>query len=243
MKASTSSSFKPVPLPPEQTTVARCYSVIHVGTIPNIREGKLDPKQPKIEKVYITWEMPHLKAEFKEGKGLEPFVVGVELTLSTGEKSNLSKLISNWRGRPLTPAEQKSFDPSVMLDKTCLIQFIHARKAKFRGKDIDQITNENTGIKLNSIISKPKEMECPPMINPKFLWDWEAIISGVEPFDVEKFKKIPAWLQAKLKESDEFKKYGAKYMPDEATAVEDSESAEEPVINQAPPATPVADGW
>jgi hypothetical protein len=208
VKATESGNFIPVKLPEPQTTVARCYSLIHIGTVANIFNGRIDAKRPSVEKIRITWEMPKLLAVFNEKKGEEPFVVGIDLTLSTNENSNLSKLVKEWRGKPLTDKERKAFDPSVMLDKPCLINFNVVQKKKYRGEHIDEPTNENSVLVLNSITPLPKDMTCPKMMNPPMLWDWEPIISGKEEFDEEKFNKIPSWIQNQIKESEEFKKYG-----------------------------------
>lgn len=207
MKATESGNFKTVPLPAEGTYVARCYSVIHIGTVPNIYEGKLKGTK---ETVQVTWELPTLKALFHDEKGPEPFVVGLELTLSTSENSNLSKLIAQWRGKKLTAEEQKGFDPSIMVGKTCLINVIHNRKKKYVGQTITEINNGNTVLKFNGIMSRPKEMACPDMCNPKYIWDWEV---DATPFQAEKFALMPNWLQSKVSESEEFKKFGPKDQP------------------------------
>ncbi len=67
MKATTSGNFKPTKLPEPQTTVARCYSMIDIGTVPNIYEGKV---QGQVHRIFITWELPKLKAVFNEEKGV-----------------------------------------------------------------------------------------------------------------------------------------------------------------------------
>lgn len=206
------SNFVPVELPQPQTTVARCYSVIHLGHVPSVYKGT----ESKPDKVYITWELPKHLAQFNKDKGNEPFVVGLELTLSTKDNSNFAKLIAQWRNKPLTADEEtQGFDPSKMLGKTCLLAFTHKLKKDYVGKSITKVTNENTAMAFNAIMQKPKEMECPEVMNPYFIWDWEVIIDGKEKFDVEKFKKIPKFLQTKMMTSDEFKKYGAPFMPRE----------------------------
>lgn len=205
MKATEKGTFKPVKLPEEGTHVARCYSVIHIGTVPNIFNGKLNPEKPLKEVIYITWELPKLKAVFNDEKGPEPFVVGEELNLSTNENSNLSKLIAQWRGKKLSAEEQKSFDPSIMVGKTCLINVIHQRKKKFVNEKIEEITNANTMLINNGIMAKPKEMECPEHINPYYIWDWDK---HATPFSKEIFDKMPKWLKERVKESEEYKKYG-----------------------------------
>ena len=237
MKAKQSGSFKPVPLPEPQTTVARCYSIVHYGTVPNIYQGKL---LGDVEKIYINWELPNHKAIFNEERGPEPFVVGTEVTLSTNENSNLAKLIAQWRGRPLSKEEQKEFDPAIMIGKSCLINFTHKTKKKFANEKIKEITNENTVLDFNSIMQKPKEMECPPAINPPYVWDWEPIKDGKAAFDAEKFLKMPKWQQERVKTSKEFAKYGAQHIKSEPNAVTDDD---EPAT-EAPPAPPVSsDGW
>jgi len=207
MKAKTSGNFKPVPLPEPQTTVARCYSLIDIGTVPNMYQGTL---QGMVHKIFLTWELPKLKAVFSDEKGEEPFVISEEFTLSTKENSNFYKLIGNWRGKPLTPAEQESFDPAIMLGKTAVIQFIHKRKKKFADADIKEVTTENTNMKMQGIMKRSPDMEMPAAINPVLLWDWEVIESGEEPFDKEKWEKIPNFLKSKIQESEEYKKLAPK---------------------------------
>lgn len=204
MKAKTGGNFKPVKLPDPQTTVARCYSMIDIGTVPNIFNGKLDGT---VHKVHISWELPKLKAVFSEEKGPQPFGIFEEMTLSTKENSNLAKLVAAWRGRPFTVEEQKGWDPSIMVGKTCLMQISHATKAKFKGEKLDVITNENTVLKLSAIMSKPKDMECPAQINEPFIWDWEKIESKAEAFSTEKWDRIPNFIQDKMKESEEYKRF------------------------------------
>ena len=205
-KATEGGSFKDIALPKPQTVVARCYSMIDLGTVPNIFKNKL---QGTIRKVNFTFEFPTLKAVFNEEKGEEPFVTGVEFTLSTSDQGNLSSFISQWRNKPLTTAEKKSFDVNKVVGKTGMVSFIWNRKSKFKEDVIADadVTNQNTVLKLNGIMPKPEETVCPPMINPPMIWDWDEVAeSGT--FDAEKFMKIPKWLRNKMKESEEFKKFG-----------------------------------
>lgn len=232
MEATQSGNFKAVPLPAAGTYVARCYSVIHVGTVPNIYEGQLKGTK---DVVYITWEFPTLKAVFNDEKGLEPFVIGLELTLSTSENSNLSKLVAQWRGKKFTAEEQKGFDPSIMVGKTCLINAIHKAKKKYEGEALTEITNVNTNFKFNGIMARPAEMECPAMLNPSYVWDWDK---DGNPFQKEKFLKMPKWLQEKLQGAEEFKKFGAGQIP------ASSEAGAAPAVSAEPAGkTGGDDGW
>lgn len=206
MKATTGGNFKPVPLPEPQTTFARCYSVIDIGTVQESYMNK--PKKP-MRKIYITWELPTLLAVFNEEKGKQPFVVGVELTASTSENSNLAKIVSAWRNKPFTLEEQKGFDPSIMIGKPALISFVHKRKKKYLTQEIKDVTNENTMLTFNTISQVPKDMSCPKNINGYFNWDWDKV--AVEGFNKEEFEKIPKWLQRRISMSEEFAKYAGDY--------------------------------
>lgn len=225
MKATKGGNFKAIALPEPQTVFARCYSMVDIGTIPNIFNGKINPDRPTARKIQVTWEFPTLLAVFNEEKGEQPFVIGQELTASTDEKSNLSKLISQWRNKPLDAEEQKGFDPATMVGKTCFISFIHKRKIK-NGKEValgsdGKITNENTILKFNGIMPKPKDIEAKKAINPYMIWDWDKVAS--EGFDKELFDKIPKWLQKKMSESEEFKRYAPKDINVDAPEEESSE--------------------
>lgn len=222
MKATKSGSFKPVELPEPQTTVARCYSLIDIGTVPNVYQGKV---QGMVHRIFITWELPKLKAVFNEDRGEEPFVISEEFTLSTKENSNLAKLVAQWRAKPFTLAEQEEFDPTTMVGKTCVVQFIHKRKKKYASEEVAKITNENTNMKIQAIMKRPKDMEMPAQLNPTFIWDWESIESGETTFDPEKFDKVPNFLKDKIRDSEEYKKFGRE-ASESAPATETTPTAE-----------------
>jgi len=209
MKPNEASNFKPVKLPNPGTTPARCYSVIDIGTVPNIFKGKLNPDYPTTKKIFITFELPAYKAVFVEGRGLEPFVVSTEFTHVYG-KSNLTKFLESWMNRPMTEAEKKTFDlGKKAIGKTALISFIHKRKKKFLSEQIKDVTNENTVLVLNGILQLPAAMQCPPQLNPTLVWDWSEV-EATKTFDLEKFNKIPGFVRSKMMESEEYKKYAPK---------------------------------
>jgi hypothetical protein len=205
-QATKGGNFNSVPLPEPQTAFARCYSVIDIGTVPVFFKGEAKGKQRKI---YITWEFPGLLATFNPDKGEQPFVIGMELTAVTGDKSNLSKLVSSWRNRPLDEKEEESFDPAVMIGKPCFISFIHKRKKDYIGKEVSVATNANTNLKFNGIMPVPKNVEALPVVNAYYNWDWDKIATN--GFDKDLFEKMPKWLQKKAATSDEFRKYAGGY--------------------------------
>ncbi len=217
MKPPKLSDFLSVELPNPQTTVARCIGVIDFGTVPNTYMGKTSLQR----KVYIIWELPKLLAEFNKEQGPKPFIIGLELTFFTGDNANFSKLIAQWRNMPLNEIEKENFDPMVMINKHCMISFIHQRKAKYKDMNIQKIDSSNTVLKFNGIMQKPEEISCPPMISKPVKWDWDLITEGKEEFNLEKFKSLPVWIQEKIKTSQEFIKFG-KY--DETGSVKENTS-------------------
>ena len=207
MKATRGGTFTPVPLPKPATVFARCYSVIDIGTVSESYQNQA----PELKrKVHITWELPSLLGTFNEEKGRQPFVISLEITATTGDKSNLSKLISQWRNKPFTAEEQNGFDPATMIGKCGFISFIHNTKSKYKGQEIKQVTNENTAMKFNGIMPVPEGVAKPAQVNPYFNWDWDKCEK--EPFNKEEFEKIPKFLQTKMAESLEFKKYAKGYV-------------------------------
>lgn len=209
MKAtSEASNFKAVPLPAPATVGARCCAMIDIGTVPNVYQGVEDGV---VHKIWITWELPSLKAVFNEEFGEKPFVISEEMTLSTGSKANLPKMVAQWRGKPLTEEEKKSFDPTVMVGKVCLISFVHKTRKKFANEQITTITNENTDMKMGGIVKKPTEMSVAPAILDPFIWDWEEIEEKGWTEEIQtkwdlKFAGIPFFIKKKMFTSEEFQR-------------------------------------
>lgn len=217
MKPNEATNFKPVKLPNPGTTPARCYSVVDIGTVPNIFKGKLNPDYPTTKKIFVTFELPAYKAIFVEGRNAEPFVVSVEFTHVYSKDSNLTKFLQSWMNRQMTESERKTFDlGKKAIGKTALISFIQKRKKKWLTEQIAAITNENTVLVLNGILQLPAAMQCPPQMNPTLVWDWSEVEAS-KTFDLEKFNKIPGFVRSKMMESEEYKKYAPKDAPNPLT--------------------------
>lgn len=178
--SSTSTDFKPVDA---GTYVARCYSMVHIGTIETEYMGETKEQN----KVRITWELPTELKVFKEEKGEQPQVVSKEFTLSMHEKSNLRKFLESWRGKGFTEEEAKKFDVTKLLGKSCMLSIIH--KTSKQGKIYAEIS---------SISTLPKGMTCPDQINNSFEFTFT-------PYDVSKFESLPDWLKDKIKQSKEYR--------------------------------------
>lgn len=167
------------------TYVARCYSMIEIGTI----ETEFNGEKKKAHRVSITWELPTELAVFKEERGLEPFVVSKEYTLSMHEKATLRKDLESWRGKAYTDEETKRFDITKLLGQSCMLSVVQEAGKKDPSK---------TYVRVSSVSKLVKGLDCPPQINPTRLLCFET-------FDWEVFDGLSDYMKDKVRSSDEFK--------------------------------------
>lgn len=168
---------------PAGTYIARCYSMIHIGTIKESYMGE----EKELNKVRITWELPTELKEFKIGEGEKPYSIAKEFTLSMHEKANLRKFLESWRGKGFTDEEAKNFDVTKLLGKSCLISVIH--KTNKQG---------NAYAIISSVSTLPKGMICPDQINKTFEFSWEQ-------FDQSKFDSLLDYIKDRMKTSNQYK--------------------------------------
>jgi len=174
-------TYEPIPA---GNYVARCYQMIHLGTIQEIVMG--EPKT--LNKVRLSWELPTEMKVFKEEKGEQPCSISQEFTLSLHEKSNLRKFLAGWRGKDFTEEQAKAFDITVLMGKECMLNIIH--KPSKNGKVYANISSCST---------LPKGLKCPAQINPSFVLSYDE-------FDEEKFNSLPDFIKDKMRTSTEYKR-------------------------------------
>jgi len=168
---------------PAGTHVARCYQIIHIGTIVDTYQGE----EKLVNKVRLVFELPLETADF--GKGEQPFSIGRDFTLSMHEKSGLRAFVQSWLGKAMSDAEANKFDIGTLLGKEAMVSVMHR--------------TANTGrnyADLKGASPLAKGMTCPPQVNAAFLLDYDS-----EDFDL-RFKMLPEWLQNKVSSSAEFSK-------------------------------------
>lgn len=178
--SSNPTDYKPID---SGTYVARCFSMVHIGTI----EQEFQGESKDVNKVRITWELPTETKVFKEGEEPKILTIGKEFTLSLHEKSNLRKFLESWRGKGFTEEEAKKFDITKLLGVPCMLSIIH--KTSKQGKLYAEIS---------SVSTLPKSLTCPGQINPNFEF-------SLENFDQKKFDSLPDWLKDKIKTSKEYR--------------------------------------
>lgn len=166
------------------TYPARCYSMIHIGTV---KENILGTEKI-LNKVRLTWELPTELKEFKQGDGEKPYVISKDFTLSMHEKATLRKFLEGWRGKSFSEDEAKCFDITVLLGKPCMLSVIHKK-----GK------NNNTYAEIASCLALPKGFVCPDQINATLELNYTDHWSDKE------FSKLPQFIKDKMVQSAEFK--------------------------------------
>ena len=167
---------------PSGTHIARCFSMIHIGTV----EWEYQGEQKFSNKVRLTFELPNELREFG-AENVQPMAIDKEYTLTLHEKSNLRKDLESWRGKAFSAEDLNNFDITDLLGKDCMISIIH--KTAKSGNEFAQIGN------VNAI---GKGVSCPKQINKNFIFNFE------DNFDEVWLENQPEWIQEQIKATEEY---------------------------------------
>lgn len=173
--------------------VARCYGIIITGTEFDQRFGKAQTK------LIILWELPTVIIDVnRDGETLKlPKGQSATYTMSMNEKANLRKTLESWRGKGFTAEELAAgFDISRIVGTPCLLNIIQ-----------QEGPNGNTYNKITNVSKLPSGFTCPKQVNPTILFD----ITDPEQ-DLSVMDRIPAWIQERIRKSDEYQR---RLYPDE----------------------------
>lgn len=197
---------------PAGNYIARCFSMVYLGTFRKEYQGK----ETLAQKVQIAWELPTQMIEFeKDGeKKSAPLSVGREFTLSMSEKGNLRPILETWRGRTFTEEEAKSFDITKVIGVPCMLNIIH-KNSKATGKPYPFVA---------SVAPMPQGIICPNAINPPFEL-------APEDWDGPKMEQVPNFLKEKIAESEEWKARSVEQMAPAETGAQKAPEEEIPTIN------------
>jgi hypothetical protein len=198
------SSGTPRELVPAGNYIARCYSMILIGTVKELYQGQ----ERLTTKVRLTWELPTKMKIFDPAKGEQPMAVSQEFTLSMAPKANLRKFLEGWRGKGFTDKEAESFDITKLLGLPCMLNVIH--KTSAGGNDYEVISSAS---------GMPDGVKCPDPINIKFEFNYDDKFSDMA---VEAF---PDFIKEKIKSSEEYKK---KMAPEHTEVKQDEDFGMEP---------------
>lgn len=162
---------------------ARCFQIVELGTIEEEYQGQ----KKRQKKVMLSFELPTELEEFKKGEGLKPRTLSKEFALSMHEKSTLFATIKAWFGKAPSAEQVKRFDVTQLLGKACMINVEHTNAGK---------------PKIGTIAQVPKGFTIPDAIQ-------KQVVLSYDQWDEVLFQNLPAFIQNRIKESEEFKKMTA----------------------------------
>lgn len=169
--SSSGENYEPIPA---GNYFARCYMMIHIGTV----TGSYGPKNM----IRIGWEFPDDLKVFDAAKGPQPMAISQEYALSMSPKSNLCKMLESWRGQGFTPEQRKKFDVTALLGKVCMINVIH----KPAEADPTRIYAN-----IGSISAVPKGSKVKAQVNP-------MINLSYDNWNQEVFDNLPEYFKSKM---------------------------------------------
>ena len=178
-------NFKKVP---PGVYVARCYSLIDMGT--QVTDGQYGAKEQ--HKIRIGFE---IFGEDDNGQPLTidmdgkemPLTISKTYTLSLHEKAGLRKDLAAWRGRDFTEEEAKAFDVSKLVNAYCMVNVT---------------TSENNGKTYTNIAGLTPLPQA--LKNAKPAPVHEAVMFDLDQPDWEVFQHFHEKLQETIKKSPEF---------------------------------------
>lgn len=181
---SESQSTPRIPIPASMY-VARCYGLIQIGRY--MEYSEFLKKDVYTNKIRLTWELPTLTKEFKEGEGEKPYSISKEFTMSLNEKGNLRPFLNSWRGRSFTEDELKGFDILAIVGAPCMLNIIH-KKSKDGTKTYEEIA---------TITPVMKGLEVPAAFMDKQILtysNWNQTL----------FDALPDFIKDKMKKAEEY---------------------------------------
>ena len=177
MKIKKTAAREPVP---SGVFPARCYKIIHFGTVLNNYDGALK------NQVRVDFELPTKMKVFDPEKGEQPLSISKDYTASFNEKSNLYHDLTSWLG---DLSQYDEFELSTVLGKECYVNIQH-KVSKSSG---------NTYAYIAAIMPVPEGSVVPDPINPTFMFDHE------DNFDEGILEGLHDYFKDKIKSSIEYK--------------------------------------
>ena len=198
MKIKKTATREPVP---QGVFPARCYKIQHFGTVMN-NFNKLQ------DTVRIDWELPTETKVFDPDKGEQPLSISKDYTASFNDGSNLYKDLSSWLG---DLSKNDEFELTQILGRDCMVNIQH--KTSGAG---------NVYAYVASVMPMPQGLDCPPPVNPQFIWDYE------DHFDLGILENMHEYFRDLIKSSIE---YDAKMDPIDIPNAPMPKAEDEPMLD------------
>lgn len=169
---------------PEWKHVAILYSIIDLWTV-LVQSKQYGDKWKRM--VLLSWELPELTHEFREGEWEKPCAIHQRFTFSMYQNSQLRKTIESFIWKKLSDKEAEDFEISNLLWKMCQLQLYHN----------GQYVNIQTVINLTDSEKKWYAEKWIKQVNPSKLLD-------LDDFNEEVFNSLSDNMQKKISETEEY---------------------------------------
>ena len=176
----TTETNKKRTLVPEGNHVARCISIIDLGTADSEWKGEVK----KRKRVMFTFEFPDHTAVFREEDGPQPLGRSVTYTASLSQKAKLRQDLQAWRGRAFTAEDLMKFDLQNVLGVPCLANVQHKENA-----------NGTTSDRIVGLSALPKGLQCPDSANEPWAYSIDQ--------HPKNWDKVPSWAKEDILASDD----------------------------------------
>ncbi len=191
---------KKVSFPPVDggTYPAICVGIIDLGEQLNDYNNRKSYE----DHVLFIWELPNVTIEIDGEK--KPRWVSKEYNAVLSERSNLSKMLTSWRG--VEPPDE--FDLPQMIGEAALIQVV------VKEKQNGELKNDITGV-MGFINGVPKPQT-----------ETELLLFNMDEWNDEIFEKLPDWVKKRIMKSTQYQKFHA---PDTTIEVKPMTEGECPI--------------
>ena len=134
-------------------------------------------------KVLYVFEFPTETAEV-DGKQ-EPRQLSKEFNISASKKASVRSFLSSWNGKNYSDEEFEEVELFDQLGKACMVNVVVSENGEYSN--------------IESVMPLLKGMPVPESKTEPIKWDMDA-------WDDELFKKLPEWVQEKIKKSTQYQK-------------------------------------
>lgn len=180
---------------PEGVYPARCYAVVDFWT----QEKKFKDQDKDVHEIGIYFEIPELSYEYEDKETKEKKTgsktIWTTLSASLSSKSNMRKFLETWRGKKFTEEELKGFDLKNVLWVKAMLQVVHSEDGKwaniqaamplYKWVTVDKTDREQILFEIDFEKAEKQEWFC----------------------DEDIFEKLPEFMQTKISNSKEYRKY------------------------------------
>ena len=164
------------------TKMGICIGIVDIGTQPVTFKGKTNYK----EQLLIVIEFPSEKIEI-DGE-MKPRQLSRTMSRTTSDRGFFKQTVEAWFARTFTEDELIEFETDVMLLRPCMVTVKLSEDGKYAN--------------IDNIVQYPDGIPVPTTTTVPYTFDMDA-------WDDEAFKKLPEWIQEKIKKSTQYQKQHA----------------------------------